>query len=84
MAVVDVDSSSLPGDLQTKLIDLVWGLAAIWRSVCIHQMNRGEFSQGCDHDNGTINIVIGIMSIVNGWWHDHLETQSPRKLIESF
>jgi len=40
MAVVDVDSSSLPADSQAKSIDLVLGLAAIWRSVCIHQMNR--------------------------------------------
>ena len=33
MAVVDV------ADSQSKLVDLVWGLAATWRSVCIHQMN---------------------------------------------
>jgi len=39
MAMVDADVNSLPVDLQAKSVGLVWGLAAIWRSVCIHQMN---------------------------------------------
>jgi len=40
MAMVDVDDSShLSADSQRKLIGLVWGLAATWCSVCIHQMN---------------------------------------------
>jgi len=36
MATVDVDDSSLPADSQAKSVGLVWGLAAICRSVCIH------------------------------------------------
>jgi len=39
MAMVDVDGISLPTDSHAKSVGLVWGLAAIWRSVCIHQMN---------------------------------------------
>jgi len=39
MAMVDVDNSSLLADLQAKSVGLVWWLAAIWRPVCIHQMN---------------------------------------------
>jgi len=35
---------------------MVLGLAAIWRSVCISQMNRIN----SHHDDSTINIVIGI------------------------
>jgi len=38
MAMVDVDGSSLPADSQSKLFGLVWGLATIWRWVCIHQL----------------------------------------------
>jgi len=40
MATVNEDGSSLLANLQTKSVGLVWGLVAIWRSVCIHQMNR--------------------------------------------
>ena len=36
--MVDVDDSSLPADL-AKSVGLVLGLAAVWRAVCIHQMN---------------------------------------------
>jgi len=39
MVMVDVDGSSLPADSQPKSVGLVWVLAVIWRSVCIHQMN---------------------------------------------
>jgi len=35
MAMVDVDGSSLLADSQAKSTGLVWGLAAIWRPVCI-------------------------------------------------
>jgi len=31
MAMVDVDDSSLPADLHTKSVGLVWALAVIWR-----------------------------------------------------
>jgi len=40
MVMADVDDSSPLADLQAKLVGLVWGLAAAWHSVCIHQMNR--------------------------------------------
>jgi len=40
MVMVDVDGSSLPADSQPKLVDLVCGLMATWRLVCIHQMIR--------------------------------------------
>ena len=33
------DGSSVPVDSQPKLTGLVWGSAAIWRWVCIHQVN---------------------------------------------
>ena len=46
MPMVDVDGSSLPVDLQPKLADLVWGLAATWRSLYIHQMNRVNSRNG--------------------------------------
>ena len=46
MAMVDVDDSSLPADSQPKTIGLVCGLAATWRSVCIHQMNRVNSRNG--------------------------------------
>jgi len=39
MVMVDVDGSSLLADSQPKLVGLVWGLAAIWCSVCIHQID---------------------------------------------
>jgi len=38
MAMMDADGRSLLADSQAKLVGLVWGLAATWRSVCIHQM----------------------------------------------
>jgi len=37
--IVDVDDSSLLAHLQAKSAGLDWGLAAVWSSVCIHQMN---------------------------------------------
>jgi len=46
MAMVDVDDSSRPADLQAKSHDLVCGLAATRRSVCIHQMNRVNSRNG--------------------------------------
>jgi len=38
--MVDVDDINLLADSQAKSIGLVSGLAAIWHSLCIHQMNR--------------------------------------------
>jgi len=46
MAMVGVDGSSLPADSLAKSFGLVWELAAIWRSVCIHQMNRVNSRNG--------------------------------------
>jgi len=53
-----LDDSSLQVNSQAKLVGLVWGLAAIWRSVSIHQMNWMNPS-----NEGTINIVTGISII---------------------
>jgi len=56
MAMMDVDGSShLLADSQTqpKLVGLVWGLAATWRSVCIHQMNRVNSCNGYGHDDSS-------------------------------
>jgi len=46
--MVDVNSSNLPVDSQAKLVGWVWGLAATWCLVCIHQMNRVNFCNGLD------------------------------------
>jgi len=40
MVMVSADDSSRSADSQPKSVGLVWVLAAIRRSVCIHQMNR--------------------------------------------
>ena len=59
MAMVDVDCScQFSADSQPKSIDLVWGLAATRRSVCILQMNRVN--------SHTINIVVVIIIIITG------------------
>jgi len=46
MKMVSVDGSNLPADSQAKSVGLVWGLAATWRSVCIHQMNQVNSRNG--------------------------------------
>jgi len=62
MAMMDVDGScQFPADLQPKSIGLVWGLAAIRRSVCIHQMNRVNFRYDFGHDDSTVSIVVVII-----------------------
>jgi len=48
MAMVDVDGSSLPVDSQTNMFDLVWGLAAIWCRVCIHQVIQVNSHNGSE------------------------------------
>jgi len=40
MAMVDADGSTLQADSQPNLVDLVCGLTATCRRVCIRQMNR--------------------------------------------
>ena len=55
MAMVDVDVSSLLADSQAKLVSLVLSL---------HSSNEpGELSQWPRHDDSTINIVFGILTI---------------------
>jgi len=62
--MVDADGSShLSVHLQSS-IGLVWGLAANWRSVCIHQMNRVNSRSGYGHDDCSINIIIVVVIII--------------------
>jgi len=57
MAMVDVDGSChFSADSQPKSIGLVWGLAAIRRSVYIHRVNRVNSRSDFGHDDSTINI----------------------------
>ena len=60
MAMMDLDGSSLLADSHAKLVGLVQGLIAMWQSVCIHQMNQMNSCQWPQHDDGTMNIVIGV------------------------
>jgi len=38
--MVGLDGGGLQVESQRKSVGLVWGLAATWHLVCIHQMNR--------------------------------------------
>ena len=49
---------------QTKLIGLVWGLAANWRSVYIHQMNQVNSRNDFGQEDSTTNIVVVIIIII--------------------
>jgi len=65
MAMVDVDDSSqFSADSQPKSTGLVWGLAATWRSVYIHQMNRLNSRNDFGHDDSTVKIVVVIIIII--------------------
>ena len=65
MAMVDVDDScQFSADSQPKSTGLVWGLAATWRSVYIHQMNRVNARNDFGYDDSTINIVMAIIIII--------------------
>ena len=65
--MVDVDDScQFSADAQPKSNSLVWGLAATWRSVYIHQMNRVNSLNDLGHDDSTINIVMVIIIIIDG------------------
>jgi len=48
----------LPANWQAKSVGSVWGLAATWRWVCIHQMNRLNSRNGFGYDDSTINIFV--------------------------
>ena len=62
---VDVDGScQFSADSRHKSTGLVWGLAATWRSVCIHQMNRVNSRNDFGRDDSTINIVVVIIIII--------------------
>ena len=65
MAMVDVDGGcQFSANSQPKSIGFVWGLAATWRSVCIHQMNRVNSCNDFGHDNSIVNIVVVIIIII--------------------
>ena len=65
MAMVDVDGSSrLSADSQPKSVGLVRGLAATWRSVYIHQMNRVNSRNDHGHEDSTINIVVELLLLI--------------------
>jgi len=65
MEMVDVDHScQFSADSQPKSTGLVWGLAATWRSVYIHQMNRVNSRNDFGHDDSTVNIVMAIIIII--------------------
>ena len=66
MVMVSADGSSqFSADSHPKSVGLVWGLAATWRSVCIHQMNRVNSRNDFGHDDSTINIVVVIIIIIS-------------------
>ena len=46
--MADAIGSSLSADSQPRSYGSVWGLAAIWRSVCIQQVNRVNSRSGCE------------------------------------
>jgi len=52
------------GTGQPNSIGLICGLAATWRSVCIHQMNRVNSRNDFGHDDSTMNIVAVIIIII--------------------
>jgi len=58
------DSCQFSADSQPKSTDLVWGLAATRRSVCIHQMNRVNSCNDFGNDESTINTVMAIIIII--------------------
>jgi len=72
MAMVNVDDcSQFLVDSQPMSIGLVWGLAATWNSVYIHQMNRMNSCNDFGHDDNTINIVMAIIIITIILAHQH-------------
>jgi len=46
MVMVCIDDGSLQVDSQPRSVGLVWGLAAAWRLICIHHMNRVNSGNG--------------------------------------
>jgi len=62
---VGIDDGSLQADSQPKSVGLVGRLAAAWRSVCIHRMNRVNSRSGLAMmTDSTINIGIIITIII--------------------
>jgi len=65
MAMVDVDGScQFSADSQPKSTDLVWGLAATRRSVCVHQMNRVNSRNDFGYGDSAKNIVVVLIIII--------------------
>jgi len=67
MVTLGVDDGSLQVDSQPKSVGLVWGLAASWKSVCIHRMNRVNSHNGPTVDS-TVNIDIIVIIIIQRFW----------------
>ena len=65
MVDVDVSCQFLADSLPNQL--MVCGLAAIWRSVYIHRMNRVNSQNDFDRRDSTINIVVVIIIIIINW-----------------
>ena len=61
----------LPADSQPKFIGLVWGLAATWRWVCIHHMNRVNSRNGAtpwwQHHKYRRGIIIIIITLLKSF-----------------
>jgi len=65
MVDVDVSCQFLADSLPNQL--MVCGLAATWRSVYIHRMNRVNSQNDFGHHDSTINIVVVIIIIIINW-----------------
>ena len=64
MTIMDVNGSCLSADSQSKLVGLVWRLAATL-ALSLHSSNEpGELSPWLCHDDSTINIVLVIIIII--------------------
>lgn len=61
---------------QPKSVNLVWGLAATWHSVSIHQMNQLNSCNGCAHDDSTKNTGTGITNIITNHYMQLMQTWS--------
>jgi len=65
IVTVDVDGScQCLVDSQLKSIGLIWGLAATWHSVYIHQINQVNSHNDFGHDDSTMNIVVITIIII--------------------
>ena len=80
MVDVDVDGSSrFSADSQPTSTGFAWELAATWRSVYLHQMNRVNSRNDFCHDDSTINIVVVIIIIIIPTYHTTPYSPRPTK-----